>query len=246
MSDIDPPDSKTTDANARAIQSAWSASSAVREFSGTHRTIRGLIHIFRPAVAAAQPADEKRTKAVAKALAIVVEGTRFHHSLEDNDYWPALIANGADKSLIEPLMVEHHQLDPILERLDKEAQALAAKPTDEQALSSSKELFVNLAEHLLTHLDHEEPIFFPLLARYLSDREAHTLSVKAGKSAPRTGFSWIMAGTTYAMRPQEADEFLRALPKPVVWLRPMLLSRYRKDCAILGIDPEELSRVNGP
>jgi len=204
------------------------------------------MHIFRQAVTAAQPGDEKRTRAVAKALAIAVEGTRFHHSLEDNDYWPALIANGADRSLIEPLMVEHHELDPVLDRLDQQVHALAAKPTDELALSSSKELFVNFAEHLLTHLDHEEPIFFPLLAQYLSDREAHTLSVKAGKSAPRNGLSWIMAGTAYAMRPQEADEFLRTLPKPVVWLRPMLLHRYRKNCAILGIDPGELSRVNGP
>ena len=193
MSDIDPPGNGTTDASEGAIQNAWSASSAVREFSGTHRTIRGLIHIFRLAVTAAQPGDEKRTRAVAKALAVAVEGTRFHHSLEDNDYWPALIANGADRALIEPLMVEHHELDPILDSLDKQAQALAAKPTDELALSSSKELFVNSAEHLLTHLDHEEPIFFPLLAQYLSDREARTLSLKAGKSAPRTGFSWIMA-----------------------------------------------------
>jgi hypothetical protein len=183
---------------------------------------------------------------VAKALAFAVEGTRFHHSLEDNDYWPALIANGADESRLEPLMVEHHELDPILDRLDSQAEALAAKPTDELALSSSKELFVNFAEHLLVHLDHEEPIFFPLLAQHLSDREAHTLAVKAGKSAPRTGFWWIMAGATYAMRPQESGEFLRALPKPVVWLRPMLLRRYRKECAILGIDPQELSRVNGP
>ena len=246
MNDIDTPGNGTTDASEGAIQNAWSASSAVREFSGTHRTIRGLIHIFRLAVTAAQPGDEKRTRAVAKALAVAVEGTRFHHSLEDNDYWPALIANGADRALIEPLMVEHHELDPILDGLDKQAQALAAKPTDEQALSSSKALYVNFAEHLLTHIDHEEPIFFPLLAQYLSDREAHTLSVKAGKSAPRTGFSLIMAGATYAMRPREAEEFLGALPKPVVWLRPMLLRRYRKDCAILGIDPGELSRANGP
>src|SRR6516165_148895 len=101
MSDIDPLDNETTDAHGKAIQSAWSASSAVREFSGTHRTIRGLIRIFQPAVDASQPGDEKRNKAVAKALAFAVEGTRFHHSLEDNDYWPALIANGAERSRLE-------------------------------------------------------------------------------------------------------------------------------------------------
>ena len=230
-------------ANLKAIEAAWSASSAVREFSGTHRTIRGLFHIFGPAVAAAQRGDNKRTLAVANAIAFAVEGTRFHHSLEDSDYWPALIANGADESELQPLMVEHHELDPILDNLDAHAEALRKNPADEGALSSSKALFAELADHLLHHLDHEEPIFFPLLAEYLSDAEAHRLAVKAGKSAPREGFSWIMAGTTYAMRPREADEFLQALPKPLLWLRPLFLRRYRKDCKVLGIDPAELGRA---
>jgi hemerythrin-like domain-containing protein len=245
MSD-EPPENEAPDANGGAIQRAWSASSAVREFSGIHRTIRGLIRVLQPAVAASQPGDDRRTRVAAKAMAFAVEGTRFHHSLEDNDYWPALIANGADKSLLEPLMAEHHELDPVLDELDAQTGALAANLSDEPALSASKELFVALGDHLLPHLDHEEPIFFPLLAQYLPESEAHTLSVKAAKSAPRSGISWIMAGATYAMRPREGNEFLRALPKPVVWLRPMLLRRYRRDCATLGVDPTELSRVNGP
>jgi hemerythrin-like domain-containing protein len=228
--------------DSQALQAAWSASTAVREFSGTHRTIRGLIRVFMPAVAGWHPGDDKRTRVLAKALAFSVEGTRFHHSLEDNDYWPALVANGADEAELHPLMVEHHELDPILDELDARASALRQDPTDGAALSASKALFSQLADHLLLHLDHEEPIFFPLLARYLPEDEAHKLALKAAKTAPRAGFSWIIAGATYAMQPRESQEFLHALPKPAVWLRPVLLRRYRKDCQMLGIDPTELGR----
>jgi Hemerythrin HHE cation binding domain len=232
-----------TAASAEAVEAAWSASSAVREFSGTHRTIRGLTRVFAPVVAAWQPGDDRRTRALAKAMEFAVEGTRFHHSLEDNHYWPALLANGANEALLQPLMEEHHQLDPIVDQLDAQAQAVDKNPANERALSSAKTLFAQFADHLLVHLDHEEPIFFPLLAQYLPETEAHSLAVKAGKSAPRRGFLWIMAGAAYAMRPREAEEFLHALPKPIVWLRPVLLRQYRRNCQTLGIDPTELGRV---
>jgi hemerythrin-like domain-containing protein len=225
------------------MEAAWSTSSAVREFSGTHRTIRGLIRVLGPAVAAARPGDDKRNRAVAKAIAFSVEGTRFHHSLEDNDYWPALVANGAAESELQPLMAEHHELDPVLDQLDAQAEALRKNPADEAALSSAQALFTELGDHLLIHLDHEEPIFFPLLARYLPESQAHALAVKAAKSAPRTGLSWIMAGATYAMRPREGEEFLQLLPGPVRRLRPLLLRQYRRNCQALGIDPLELGRV---
>lgn len=231
--------------NVQSIATAWAASSTVREFSGIHRTIRGLVVLFMPAVADARPADEKRTRALANAILFAVEGTRFHHSLEDDDYWPALIANGADGAVLDPLMAEHHELVPLLDKLDAAAEALRTDPSDEAALSSCKTLFGEFANHLLVHLDHEEPIFFPLLVEHLPEAQAHTLALKAAKSAPRKGFSWIMAGATYAMRPREAEEFFRSLPKPLVWSRPLFLRRYRKDCKTLGIDPAELSRADG-
>jgi len=228
----------------QSVEAAWSASSAVREFSGTHRTIRALIGVFTPVVAGWQQGDEKRTRALAGAVAFAVEGTRFHHSLEDNDYWPAVISNGGDEAALRPLMDEHHELDPILDQLDAQAKALHNNPADEHALASTKAYFGELGDHILGHLDREEPIFFPLLAEYLPETEAHRLAVKAGKSAPRKGFSWIMAGATYAMRPRESEEFLHSLPTPIVWLRPALLGRYRKNCQLLGIDPTELGRIN--
>jgi hemerythrin-like domain-containing protein len=235
---------RTTNASVDAIEAAWAASSTVREFSGVHRTIRGLTMLFMPAVSSSRPGDRKRARAVADVITFTVEGVRYHHSLEDDDYWPAIVANGADQALLEPLILEHHQLDPILDRLDTQARALVKDPVDELALSSCQASFRELADHLSVHLDHEEPIFFPLLAQYLPDGQAHTLAVKAAKNAPRKGFFWIMAGATYAMRPREADEFLRSLPKPLVWSRPLLLRSYRKHCRLLGIDPTELSRAH--
>ena len=233
-----------TDASTDAVEAAWAASSAVREFSGIHRTIRGLTLLLLPAVLRSRSDDRKRTRAVAEVIGFTVAGLRFHHSLEDDDYWPAIVANGADQASLEPLIVEHHQLIPILDGLAAQTQALVKDPGDRLALSSCQTLFQELADHLVVHLDHEEPIFFPLLAQHLPDAQAHALALKAAKSAPRKGFSWIMAGATYAMRPREADEFLRSLPKPLVWSRPLLLRSYRRNCRALGIDPTGLSRAD--
>jgi hemerythrin-like domain-containing protein len=231
--------SAPTDAD--VLEAAWSASATVREFSGIHRMIRGFVHVLMPTVASMQSADATRVATAARAMLFAVEGIRFHHSPEDLDYWPALVANGADESALEPLKREHSELDPIVDQLDDQVRRLQGDPTDGPALDASKALFRHLGEHTLSHLDHEEPIFFPLLVQYLPDDQAATLAKKAAKNSPRKGISWVMAGATYAMRPKESAEFLHALPKPIVWSRPLPLRRYRKDCAILGINPTALS-----
>ena len=89
-----------------------------------------------PAVLSSPPGDRKRIRAVAEVLGFTVEGVRFHHSLEDDDYWPAIVANGADEALLAPLITEHHQLIPVLDRLDAQAQSLLKNPRDTLALSS--------------------------------------------------------------------------------------------------------------
>jgi hypothetical protein len=174
-------------------------------------------------------------------MLFAVAGTRFHHGIEDRYYWPALIEKGADPSALEPLMVEHQGLDPMLDELESEARALRKDVGDTRALGAVSSLFASVGDHMLTHLDNEEPIFFPLMAQYLSDDEAHTLSSRAVKDSPRFGTSWLMGGATYVMRPQESAEFLHAVPKPVLWLRPLFLRRYRKNCVVLGIEPTTLS-----
>jgi hypothetical protein len=57
------------------------------------------------------------------------------------------------------------------------------------------------------------------------------------KKAPRKGLSWLMGGVEYAMTREQSNKFLATFPKPIQWIRPLLLRKYKKDCGILGVDP---------
>jgi hypothetical protein len=92
-----------------------------------------------------------------------------------------------------------------------------------------------------SHLDHEEPIFFPLLTQYMPDAENEQLATELAKKAPRKGLSWLIGGVNYGMTPEQASEFLAAFPKPIQWMQPLLLRKYKKGCGVLGVDPAEPS-----
>jgi hypothetical protein len=213
------------------------ANSAVLDFSGVHRMIRG--YITKLDAAAKNPRDDAAwTKTLAGLILFGVTGLRFHHQVEDDEYWPALVAKGADASLLQPLSASHRDLDLMLDQLESAAQRLAASPTDTAAMSTVADLMTQFRDHVRNHLDEEEPVIFPLLAQYISDAEAHVMAARAAKNAPRKGIAWMMGGVTYAMTPPESENFLSAFPKPVIWLRPLILRTYRRNCAILGFDPQ--------
>ncbi len=97
-------------------------------------------------------------------------------------------------------------------------------------------------DDLLTHLDNEEPIFFPLLNRYMPDDESGRLAAELAKKAPRKGISWLMGGVGYAMTKEQSTEFLATFPRPIQWMRPLLLRKYKRNCGVLGVDPALLSQ----
>jgi hypothetical protein len=211
--------------------------SAVLDFSGVHRMIRGFMTKF-PAAVSSTSGDPRRAKAVANLLLFGVAGLRFHHHVEDDEYWPALVAKGADAAALEPLSAAHRELDPMLDHLESAARHLAAAPTDAATATSIAELIPGFVDHVSHHLDEEEPIMFPMLRRYITDPEAHTMAARAARKAPRDGLPWLIGGVSYAMTPVERRNFLVAFPKPIIWLSPLLLRRYRRNCAVIGVAPE--------
>jgi Hemerythrin HHE cation binding domain len=178
-----------------------------------------------------------RAKLLADLVLFGVSGLRFHHHVEDDEYWPAIVAKGANGALLEPLQASHRELDPMLDRLETEAGRLKTDPTD-ATLASVAELLPGFRDHVRAHLDEEEPIMFPMLDEYISDPEAHAIAARAAKTAPRKGISWLMGAISYSMTPAEADNFLGAFPKPIIWLQPLFLRTYHRNCRALGISPE--------
>jgi hemerythrin-like domain-containing protein len=214
---------------------------AVREFTGVHNMIRGLIRLMDSAVSKANPGNSKQMKVLSDFGEFAVTGAHFHHTTEDDYYWPAIERNGADRSLLEPLMKEHHMIDPLLDEVKRAFEALNDGPTDAQTIESLRVLVKRFSDDMLSHLDHEEPIFFPLLTQYMPDAESEQLAVVLAKKAPRKGLSWLMGGVEYGMTTEQASEFLATFPKPIQWMRPLMLRKYKKGCGILGVDPAEPS-----
>ncbi len=210
---------------------------SVREFTGIHNMIRGLLRLLESALSKATPGDAKQMKVLSDLGLFAVAGTHFHHTAEDDYYWPAVERNGADASLLEPLVAEHHMIDPLLDESERAFAALNNGSTDAESIASLKDLAGRFKDDMLTHLDHEEPVFFPLLAQYMPDDQSERLSAELAKKSPRKGLPWLMGGVEYGMTREQSAEFLATFPKPIQWIRPILLRKYRKDCGILGVDP---------
>jgi len=210
---------------------------AVREFKGVHNMIRGLLKLLESAVSAAKPGDSKETKVLADLGLFTVAGAHFHHTTEDDYYWPAVERNGADAALLEPLVEEHRMIVPLLDETEKAFAALNAGPLGSGSVESLRNQVSRFKGDMLRHLDNEEPIFFPLLAQYMPDDESEKMAAVLAKKAPRKGISWLMGGVEYGMTREQSTEFLATFPKPIQWIRPLFLRKYRKDCGILGVDP---------
>jgi hemerythrin-like domain-containing protein len=194
------------------------------------------------AMSKAKPDNSKQMKVLSDFGKFAVAGAHFHHTSEDDYYWPAVERNGADRSLLEPLIKEHHMIDPLLDEMKRAFEALENRPTDTQTIESLGVLVRRFRDDMLTHLDHEEPIFFPLLTQYMPDAENEQLAAELAKKSPRKGLSWLIGGVEYGMTPEQASEFLAAFPKPIQWMQPLLLRKYKKGCGVLGVDPAEPSR----
>lgn len=210
---------------------------AVRDFTGIHNMIRGLVALTSESLKAADPADPAQLRVLAGLGEFAVIGTLFHHGTEDDYFWPAIIANGADPTALDSLVEEHREIDPLIDEMRRAFGTPARGTSGPDRLASFNEAFGPFSEHLLTHLDHEEPIFFPLLTEFMPDEQCHQLTTAIAKKAPKQGISWLMGGVEYGMTSAQAAEFLAAFPKPVLWMRPLMLRRYHKKCAVLGVDP---------
>jgi hemerythrin-like domain-containing protein len=210
---------------------------AVREFTGIHNMIRGLMRLLETSVAEARPDNARQMKVLSAFGQFAITGTHFHHNSEDNYYWPAIEKNGADPSILEPLVKEHTMIDPLLDETERAFEVLGTGSTDDKAIESLRELVGRFIHDMLTHLDNEEPVFFPLLTQYMPDDESERLAVELAKAAPRKGISWLMGGVEYGMTKEQATEFLATFPKPIQWAHPLLLRKYKKDCRVLGADP---------
>jgi hemerythrin-like domain-containing protein len=210
---------------------------AVRDFTGVHNMIRGLVALTGSSLDTVSASNPAQLKVLADLGQFAVIGTLFHHSTEDDYFWPAIVTNGADPAALNSLVQEHDEIDPLIDDMRRAFGGSTTGTDGAATLESFRAAFGPFRDHLLTHLNNEEPVFFPLLTQFMPDEQCHRLTKEIAKKAPRQGLPWLMGGVEYGMTKAEAAEFLASFPKPVLWLRPLMLRKYRKSCDVLGVDP---------
>lgn len=205
--------------------------SVVAEFGLVHAAMRHSAGLLVRAADGLGPGSSPRATKLAGFTSALLEFIHHHHSGEDEHWWPALVAHSAAAgTVLEPLTDDHHELDPLLDALRGHVTRLRAGTHDVDALRRDA---AALRAHLLEHLEAEEPVLFPLLAEHLPQAEAERLGRLMGKTAPRSGLSYLLGAMNASATELEQQVILTKMPPPVRWARPLLLRRYRKDVAVL-------------
>jgi hemerythrin-like domain-containing protein len=111
-----------------------------------------------------------------------------HHSCEDRDLWPMLLAAAPHlEGALHELTDEH---DVLQDRLDE----LRALPLGTGGSDGAIESVAAALRDLVhEHLSHEEPVLFPALDRYMSEAEWDGFSMRAVASAPQDELPFLTA-----------------------------------------------------
>ncbi|MEU9833508.1 hemerythrin domain-containing protein [Streptosporangium sp. NPDC048047] len=137
-------------------------------FQLTHRAMRGdtrrLATLAAELTEGRQTADPARARTVSEYIRTLCAGIHHHHTMEDRVLWPVLERSAGAEVDLRDLSDDHSSLDPLLNEIDGQAAAFATT-RDASALASS---LTRLADLLDEHIEEEERLLFPVIAKYVS------------------------------------------------------------------------------
>jgi hypothetical protein len=123
----------------------------------------GFRHEFgRLADACRAPRDAAHATVLEEQIALVMDVLHAHHTHEDENLWPHLLACAPSAAAeLDALEAEHEVLDPLI--TGSQDRSL---PWSERAV-----LLQRLHDVVNDHLDHEERVAFPLMLTYLTPED---------------------------------------------------------------------------
>lgn len=166
---------------------------------------------------------------LARAWAEFADNLEHHHSAEDAELWPALLAECPSAAgVLAELEAEHAVIGPLLARASL---AMSTTGTPE-GLRAAAAAVSELAGPLTAHLAHEEAGAVPLAARHLGDYlpgfEARRRR-EAGLGGLTRFMPWVLDGAD----PARAAWLRTHLPPPVRAAVALFLRRRRRRTAAL-------------
>ncbi|MFC4469549.1 hemerythrin domain-containing protein [Streptomyces xiangluensis] len=166
--------------------------------------------------------DAAPPAALAELRDFLVAALRHHHESEDDVLWPQLIATdpAAGAGLLE-LSAEHDALDAALD-------ALAVVPVqDSEDRAGLAAAAATVRDLVHTHLEHEEPVLFPVLAAHMSDEAWTEFSRTVIASAPPVGAHLNIGFFEQVGTPAELAVITANLPQAALPLDPAMREQAR-------------------
>ncbi|MBN6056849.1 hemerythrin domain-containing protein [Nonomuraea sp. RK-328] len=191
-----------------------------------HRAMRGdtrrLAVLMNDIVTGRQDAGPARREAISTFVTRLCAGIHHHHRAEDDVLWPVIVRSAGAEVDLSDLTDDHAQLDPLLDEVLRDADALRGDPP--AAIRLARNLGV-LADLLDEHIEEEERLLFPVIAAHVSAEDWQEVE-NAVRKGGDIGFELPRIGQ-YA-RAEELAE-LRRLAGPVLALMLTLTRRgYRR------------------
>jgi hemerythrin-like domain-containing protein len=159
----------------------------------------------------------------------VVKNLRHHHETEDHQLWPMIVDAAPDiAAAMGSLSEEHDQLDAALDALEL---ASIAGDADRENLHRVAEAVRELVHR---HLEHEEPILFPALTRYVSAQGWAAFSQQVIATSPMEAAHLTVGFFDEVGTPEEVALVLSGLPEPAQQFVPAMREQARADLEVLS------------
>jgi len=199
-----------------------------------HRALRRAPHRLGAAVRHGDPADRRRTAAIARYWKGYAGEVLAHHTIEDDVFFPALVDRVPMAArLIERTDHEHHVLDELMARCGEAVRRLQDATATGPVLA---EPFEALAEHMDRHLDFEDAEILPLFERHFDADEYEAMDQEALEQigvGPQAAFTIPFAAAV--MDPEELRRVIGTAPAPVRVIHRLTKGRHaRLDARALG------------
>ncbi|MEV1171551.1 hemerythrin domain-containing protein [Nonomuraea sp. NPDC049784] len=164
-----------------------------------------------------QQADPVRLAAIATFATKMCAGIHHHHQAEDDVLWPVIVRSAGAEVDLSELSDDHAQLDPLLKEITTAAAGLGKEQSAAGRMARS---LATLADLLDQHIEEEERLLFPIIAKYVSEKDWESVEDEVRKGGD-IGFDLPRIGQ-YA-RPDELAE-LRRLAGPLLAILLRLLN----------------------
>ena len=174
----------------------------VRMYQVVHNVFRLATTRFADATEKLEPSALQRM--IGSRWEFYVAVLHHHHQVEDDSFFPALLAVRPDmNALITSLEDDHRQLIGVIDSADSAVRAFEAH-SDAAHQATMHEHVVAVRELFLPHLDTEDEKILPAIAESIPPKQWEGMDKAALKSVPRK----YLPTAVGAM-----DEFIQGLPK---------------------------------